>query len=283
MLGNQVAAGSDERLCGILLFGLVIPGAGEHNLHDNILADRLCTEVEGGITGNYFRVGVCTDITHGRNLTLELAFFFELVELHACGNACQVSALINACKSIVEVVLVLCVSGRTGCMAELNIREFFCNRKQEGLMSEGICENHVAALVNQVACSLCALLGFGNVSLEDDLIIRHAKCLLCFLNAVDEVQVVGGVFVVQKDDAELYLRNVCGNLVGFCAVFGAVICAGCFAIACSGRALFISVRAGCEADANRKCHHNHKCKGKYLFEHVNVLQFFVFLPGIPRQ
>ena len=70
-------------------------------------------------------------------------------------------------------------------------------------MAEGVGEDDVAAFVNQVQSSLIAVVGLGDVALHDDLILGEAQGSNSFDYAVDEVQVIGGILVVQQDDAQL--------------------------------------------------------------------------------
>ena len=101
-----------------------------------------------------------------------------------------------------EVGNTLGVRGGTGCMAELNLGVLSCCLENEGLMAEGVCEDDVAAAVNQVKRCFIALVGLGNIGLENNLIITKTEGSLCLSCGINEVQVVGGVFVVQKDKAE---------------------------------------------------------------------------------
>ena len=98
-------------------------------------------------------------------------------------------------------------------------------------MAEAVGEDDVAAFVHQVQGGVGAFLGFGNVALDDDLILGQTQGLHGVVHAVDEVEVIGGVFVVQQDDAQLHVGNL-------------------------GR--------GGE-DADRQAHHQHEQQGYELF------------------
>ena len=67
-------------------------------------------------------------------------------------------------------------------------------------MTERVGEDDVAAGVSQIRSGVVAFLTFGNVRLDD---VFHAQSLGSFLRAVDEVQVVGGVFIMEHDEANL--------------------------------------------------------------------------------
>ena len=92
-------------------------------------------------------------------------------------------------------------------MAELDLGELLGSLDHVILMAEGIGEDDVAARIGQLAGGIVALLAFGNVGPEDVLVLGQAQSSHGFLGAVHEVQVVGGVFVVQEDEAQLHVRN----------------------------------------------------------------------------
>jgi hypothetical protein len=70
-------------------------------------------------------------------------------------------------------------------------------------MAERVSEDDVAAGVSQLASSLIALLVLGDVGLENNLICAETQSLNSLVSGVDEVQVIGGVLVVQEDEADL--------------------------------------------------------------------------------
>ena len=88
-------------------------------------------------------------------------------------------------------------------MAELNVGVLSCSLEHIGLMAEGVSEDHGAAAVNQVERSLVALVGLGNVGLENNLIVTKSESSLCLSCGINEVQVIGGVFVMQENEADL--------------------------------------------------------------------------------
>ena len=89
-----------------------------------------------------------------------------------------------------------------GGVAELDIRVFLGSLDHVVFMTEAVGEYDVAAFVSQV-CS-CAVAGFrlADVGLQH---ILNAQLFAGFLRSVDEVQVVGRVFVMQEDEANLHL------------------------------------------------------------------------------
>ena len=92
-----------------------------------------------------------------------------------------------------------------GGVAELHVGEFLGGLNHIVLMTEGVCEDNVAAGISQVSSSLIAAVVFGNVLLHDEL---NAQLFASFLGSVQEVQVIGGVLVVQEDEANLHLGGV---------------------------------------------------------------------------
>ena len=104
------------------------------------------------------------------------------------------------------------VSLGTGSVAELNLREFLCGLDHEVLMTEGVGKDDIAAGVGELSSCVVALLAFGNVGAEDDLIIAQAEVRAGFLGAVHEVEVIGGVFIMQENKADLQIGS--GSRVG---------------------------------------------------------------------
>ena len=63
--------------------------------------------------------------------------------------------------------------------------------------------------VSQLGGSVVALLAFGDVGLDEVIfILDQAQGLAGFLGGIDEVEVVGGVFIVQGDEAHLDLLGL---------------------------------------------------------------------------
>jgi hypothetical protein len=73
-------------------------------------------------------------------------------------------------------------------------------------MAEGVSEDNVAALVNEVTRFFITLVGFGDIFLEDYLILLETELFSSSLDTVDEVEVVGREFIVEKNNSELEIR-----------------------------------------------------------------------------
>ena len=97
---------------------------------------------------------------------------------------------------------------RAGGMAELHFGILASSLNHVVLMAEAVGEDQLAARVGQLSRRFVALVGLGDVGLKHHLVVGQAKLLLNCLGSVHEVLVVGGVFVVQENEADL---EVCGN------------------------------------------------------------------------
>jgi len=96
-----------------------------------------------------------------------------------------------------------------GGVAELDVLELLGGLDHVGLVAEAIGKDDVAALLSQLGGSVVALLAFGDVLLDEVIFILHqAQGLAGFLGGIDEVEVVGGVFIVQGDEAHLDLLGL---------------------------------------------------------------------------
>ena len=60
-------------------------------------------EIEGGHTGNNFSIVEGSDITDNGLVCGDGAVLDHLIDLHTCGNAGKITALINIGKCIVEI------------------------------------------------------------------------------------------------------------------------------------------------------------------------------------
>ena len=88
-------------------------------------------------------------------------------------------------------------------------------------MTEGVGEDDVAAGIGQLSSLVVALLALGNVG--DDLVL-HAQLFTGFLSGVDEVQVIGGVLIMEHDEADLKVGSGLGGSIGLGLVaFGSAI------------------------------------------------------------
>ena len=95
--------------------------------------------------------------------------------------------------------------------------------------------NKVAALANQVFCSVRALSTFGNLVLPNDLAVAHAKLLCSSLDAVDMRSSVAFCLVANRDNANLQVAGSCIGSSG--SVSGRICCcAGCSSAAAGGHA-----------------------------------------------
>ena len=99
-----------------------------------------------------------------------------------------------------------------GGVAELHIGELLGGLDDVILVAEGVGEDDVAAGIGQLAGSIIGFLTLRNVGAEQVLIFGQAQGGNGLLGAVHEVQVVGGVLVVQEDEAQLHIGNGSGSL-----------------------------------------------------------------------
>ena len=159
------------------------------------------------------------------------------------------------------------VSSCTGSMAELNIGVLLSSLDEVGLVTEAVCKDERAALIDKVLTSLVALLTLGNVGLHDNLRIGKTGSSLSTLNCVDEVKVIGGVLVVQENEAYLELLTVVCLVVSNGSL--AVIVAG--SIAARGR-----------KSGNRDNHDNCESNRKNLLKHLSNPPNLFIIKSIPR-
>ena len=114
------------------------------------------------------------------------------------------------------------VSAGAGGVAELDLGMLLGSIDHEGLMAKAVSENDVAAFVDQIHSGVIALLTFGNVGLQDVVSVGQTQIGNSLLGAVDEVEVIGGVFIMQGDETNLHLSS---SIIGFVSVVGGVIAA----------------------------------------------------------
>ena len=214
MLGNEDAALLNQHLRAFLFHRLVVPRVGEGHFHGRGGADRARAEEEGGVAGLHFRVGVSADIANLRLIRRNRAGFDHFVQLHASRNARQIAAFIDGRESVVVVGQVLGVRLRASRMAELDFRELQRSLNHVGFMTERVRKNDVAACVRQFSSCVVAFLTFGDVGLG---FVGDAQLLAGSLRRGDEVQVVGGVFVVQEDEADLQVILRDGRALSQCS------------------------------------------------------------------
>ena len=188
-----------------LLCGLIVPGAGEGHVHGDAGADRACAEEERGVTGDNFCVGECADIAHFCLVSGELAVCDHLIELEAGSDTGQITALIDGSEGVVVVSQLLSMSAGAGGVAELHLGMLLGGVDHVRLMTEAVGEDDVAAVFGKLCSCVVALLIFGDVLLE---YILDAEVLACSLCRIHEVEVVGGVLIVQEYESDLYLGFV---------------------------------------------------------------------------
>ena len=97
--------------------------------------------------------------------------------------------------------------------AELDIRISPGGLKHIVLMTVTVGKNNVTAALREVNSDIIALLALGNVGLEDVVGIGQTQVGDGFLGGVDEVLVIGGVLIVQGDEAHLDLGGRIGVFV----------------------------------------------------------------------
>ncbi len=223
MLADEDAALLDEGLCALHFESLIVPGAGEDDLHGSRGANGLCAEEEGGIAGLDLCVGHCTDIADDCLLCGDLVVCDHLIKLEACCNACDVAALVNCCECIVEVINTVGKCGVTGAGGELNFGEFLGSLKNIGLVTVAVGENYIAACLGKLSSCVVSSLALFDVGLD---LVLNAGSLAGSLECVDEVCVVGGVLVVQADEADLDLCGIAALIVILVVIIAAA-CAQC--------------------------------------------------------
>lgn len=223
MLADQDAAVLDQLLSAFLLGGLVIPAAGEGHFHGGSGADGASAQEEGGVAGDNLGIGEGANVAHLGLVSGDLAFRDHLVQLHTGSDTGQIAALIDGGESIVVVGQALGVGADASGVAELDVLELLGGLDHEGLVAKAVGEDDVAALLSQLGGSVVALLAFGNVLLDEVVFILHqAQGLAGFLGGVDEVEVIGGVLIVQGDETHLDLLGL-GVVIG---LVGAAVGAG---------------------------------------------------------
>ena len=200
MLGDQDAAVGDELGGAFLLKGRIVPGVGEGDFHGGGGADVADAEEEGGVTGLHFGIGVSADVADLGLVCGDGAGLDHLVELQARGDTAEEAAFIDGGKAVVVVGKTRGVGLGAGGVAELDLGVLLGDLDEEGLMAEGIGEDEVAALVDELLGGVSAFLTLGDTGLEQ---VLNAQLLAGFLGRVDEVEVVGGVLVMQEDEAGL--------------------------------------------------------------------------------
>ncbi len=203
MLGDQDAVAVDQLLCAFLLQSLIVPRTGEGHVHGDGGADGLSAQIEGGVTGNHLSVGESADIAHLGLISGDLTGLDHLVQLHTGSDTGQITTLIDGGESVVIVGDTGGVSQRAGGVAELNIGALLSSLQHEGLMAEGVGEDDVAAVIDQVHSGVVALLALGDVGLQDVVSLGQTQVGNSFHSTIDKVLVIGGVLIMQADETNL--------------------------------------------------------------------------------
>ncbi len=270
MLADEDAAIVDELVGGFLLKSLVIPGAGEGHFHRDAGADAAGAEEEGGVAGLDFGIGERTDIAHLGFFGGDIAVFDHLVELETGSDTGEVTAFIDGGKSVVEVAQTLGVGLNAGAGNKLHFGELLSGGKSEGLVAEAVGNNKIAAGIDQLGSGVVAGLGLGNVGLHHDLIVRETELGGSGFRSVDEVEVVGGVFIVQEDETYLDVLGSggCTGLTGG----GGSLFRGSF----GGRRGFRLSAAGAQADAQRQSEQQSNELFHVFLSSSNFLVFYCY-------
>ena len=254
VLADKDAAVVDKRVGVFLFLCFIVPGGSEHYFHGDRGANGLCAKVEGGVAGFNFRIRHSADITHFCLLCGDLAVLNHFVELETGDDTGKVSAFINGGESIVEVGNFRGVRLGAGSVAELHVRVFHGGAHHEIFMTEGIGKDNIAAFFGKLHSGGLAGIGFGNVGLDKNLFVLQTKLLLHSLCSIDEVLVIGGIFIVEADDTDFEIVLAYGRIGNIGDRGGAVgiLAAG------SGAAAGVGVFTACKAE-NRE---HHKCRRK---------------------
>ena len=100
------------------------------------------------------------------------------------------------------------VSAGTGAVAELHLGVRLGDLDHVRLMTKAVGKDDVAAGIHQISGDLGALLGLTHVGLDEViLILDQTQVGAGFLGGIDEVLVIGGVFIMQGDEADLDLGS----------------------------------------------------------------------------
>ena len=108
-----------------------------------------------------------------------------------------------------------------GGVAELNILKFFSSLKNIRFVTEGIGKNNLASLVNKLCGSGVAGIVLSDVGLNENLIVGKIQLFLYAFKCLDEVVVIGGVFVVKADKTDFEI----------CSLSVILVVSGCLAAA----------------------------------------------------
>ncbi len=153
------------------------------------------------------------------------------------------------------------VGAGAGRVAELNLGKFLGGGDHVGLVTEGVGEDDAASGVGKLLGRFLALLRLGYIGLENVLIFAQTQLLARGLGSVHEVEVIGGVLVMQEDEADL--EGIGGDGRG-CGI-------GC-GIGCGGGG---GLTAGAQGKDHAQC--KNKCENLlHVFSSINI---FILLYG----
>ena len=249
MLTNDHAAVCNQSFGSSAFLVDIEPGVGVHNFHGNIGVNALHAQEECSVAGNNLSIVVSTDIANldlavsgkavGLGLRGQGAGLNQFLQLHTGNNTGNITALINIGESVLEVIQASQGSKITGHGNKSDIGILFSFFYDIGLVAVRVGNNKVAALANQVFCSVRALSTFGNLVLPNDLAVAHAKLLCSSLDAVDMRSSVAFRLVANRDNANLQVAGSCIGSSG--SVSGRICCcagcsAGCSSAAAGGHA-----------------------------------------------
>ena len=202
MLADNDAAVGHQLVGSLALGGQIIPGAGVLNFHVRLGDDGLDAQEEGGVAADHLSVGISA---HVADLGIgDGTGVHQLLELHAGHHAGDVAGLIGVGEDILVVIEAGTGSQVAGAGDKGHVGIIRGRILHEGLMTVGIGEDDVAALLRQIHGGVIAVLVFSNVVLKDDLAGIDAQLLAGGGQAVDVGHVVAGVLIVDADEADLH-------------------------------------------------------------------------------
>ena len=105
------------------------------------------------------------------------------------------------------VVQALGVSLGARGVAELDILKLLGGLDDIVLVAKGVGKDDLAASISELGGGVVALLALGDVGLDHVVAIGDAQVGAGLLGGVDEVEVVGGVLIMQADKADLKIRR----------------------------------------------------------------------------
>ena len=200
MLGDELAAVLDELLRAFLLKSLVVPGAGEEDFHSDGGDDGADAQEPCGVAGLDLGVAHRADIADLGFLSGEVAVVDHFLELHTGSDTGEVAALEDGGEGIVVVVETGAVGLIAGAGGKLYLGVLLSGLEHVVLMTVAVGENDRAARVGKLARGVICLGILGDTGLDEGF---RAGGLAGGLERVYEVEVIGGVLVVEADKTDL--------------------------------------------------------------------------------